>query len=187
MVLENYRVKLMPLTLDNFHHLIPVASEENLVQYSPSSIETPEKLREYVQTALEQQQLRTSLPYIIYDKQNDSFAGSTRYMNIHWKNKVLHIGSTWIGKEFQGTGLNSQMKYLMLENAFYQMDFEKVEFRIDERNVKSRKAVEKLDAVLEGIMRQDVYLTDGFKRNTCCYGLLKQEWEAVKSKNFPYV
>lgn len=183
-VLENERVKLMPLNLDNFHHLIPVASEDGLVQYSPSYIETPEKLKEYVKIALEQQQRNTSLPFIIFDKQKMSYAGSTRYMNIHWKNKVLHIGSTWIGKSFQGTGLNTQMKYLMLENAFEQMDFEKVEFRIDERNLKSRKAVEKLGAVLEGILRQDVYLTDGFKRNTCCYGILKAEWQNLKSKNF---
>lgn len=183
-VLENERVKLMPLNLNNFQHLIPVASEDGLVQYSPSSIETPEKLKEYVKIALEQQQRNTSLPFIIFDKQKAFYAGSTRYMNIHWKNKVLRIGSTWIGKSFQGTGLNTQMKYLMLENAFEQMDFEKVEFRIDERNLKSRKAVEKLGAVLEGILRQDVYLTDGFKRNTCCYGILKAEWQNLKSKNF---
>ena len=63
--------------------------------------------------------------------------------------KVLHIGWTWIGKEFQGTGLNFQMKYLMLKYAFETLDFDKVEFRIDERNIQSRKAVEKIGATLE--------------------------------------
>ena len=97
-------------------------------------------------------------------------------MNIDQKNKVLEIGSTWIGREFQGTGLNGQAKLLMLNYAFNEMHFEKVEFRIDERNIQSRKAVEKLGAKLEGILRRNVYLLDGFKRNTCCYGLLKEEW-----------
>jgi RimJ/RimL family protein N-acetyltransferase len=76
------------------------------------------------------------------------------------------------------------MKFLMLSYAFETMAFEKVEFRIDERNTRSRKAVEKLGATLEGILRQNVYLTDGFKRNTCCYGILLEEWADIKKSRF---
>ncbi|TLF44599.1 GNAT family N-acetyltransferase [Maribacter aurantiacus] len=179
-VLENDRVKLSPLTLENYENLLPIASQKKLVQYSPSDIETPEALKNYVLMALEQQAQKLGIPFIIFDKAVHRYAGSTRYMNIHWKNKVLHIGSTWIGNEFQGTGLNREMKRLMLHHAFVDMDFEKVEFRVDERNLKSRRAVEKLGCKLEGILRKDVYLLDGFKRNTCCYGLLREEWEQRK-------
>lgn len=175
-ILENARVKLSPLTLNNFEFLIPVASQENLVQYSPSDIATPSSLRNYVEIALQQVKAGTSIPFVIFDKQNNAFAGCTRYMNINHRNKVLHIGSTWIGREFQGTGLNTQMKNLMLDYAFTTLNFEKVEFRVDERNLVSRKAVEKLGCTLEGILRKDVYLLNGFKRNTCCYGLLREEW-----------
>ncbi|MFS4491543.1 GNAT family N-acetyltransferase [Maribacter sp. 2308TA10-17] len=178
--LENDFVKLSPLNMDNFHELIPVASQEKLVQYSPSDIETLESLKNYVEIALNQKDKGTSIPFIIFDKEKKTYAGSTRYMNIHVKNKTLEIGSTWIGREFQGTGLNTQMKFLMLNHAFNTMGFEKVEFRIDERNIASRKAAEKLGFTLEGILRENVYLLDGFKRNTCCYGLLKREWEAIK-------
>ncbi|WP_396638129.1 GNAT family N-acetyltransferase [Maribacter sp. R77961] len=179
-VLEDKRVRLEPLTLKNYIHLIPIAKEEKLIQYSPSDIGTAESLRKYVQVALAQQAEEKSIPFIIYDKKNKAFAGCTRYMHINRKNKVLHIGATWIGKEFQGSGLNDHMKYLMLSHAFNEMGFEKIEFRVDERNMASRKAVEKLGCILEGILRQDVYLLDGHKRNTCCYGLLKQEWETLK-------
>jgi len=179
--LENDIVKLSPLTLDNYQHLIPVASQKKLVQFSPSDIETTESLKNYVEIALEQQRQKTSIPFIIHDKIKKIYAGSTRFMNIDWKNKVLHIGSTWIGREFQGSGLNSNMKFLMLNYAFDEMGFEKVEFRIDERNMQSRKAVEKLGVTLEGILRENVYLLNGFKRNTCCYGILKEEWEAIKT------
>ena len=180
-ILENDRVLLQPLTLDNFEELISIASQNNLVQYSPSNISTRVSLKDYVETAIKQLQNGTSIPFIIYDKQKKAYAGSTRYMNINFKNKVLHIGSTWIGREFHGSGLNDQMKSLMIDHAFIKMDFEKVEFRIDERNIKSRKAVEKLGCTLEGILRKDVYLLDGFKRNTCCYGLLREEWIERKS------
>ncbi|WP_299536537.1 GNAT family N-acetyltransferase [Ulvibacterium sp.] len=182
--LENQRVKLSPLQIEDCEHLLPIARQEKLVQYSPSDIATPAALKNYIRIALEQQQQKTSIPFVIIDKKTISFAGCTRYMNIDWNNKVLHIGSTWIGKEFQGTGLNTHVKFLMLQHAFEEMGFEKVEFRIDERNQRSRKAVEKLGAKLEGILRENVYLLDGFKRNTCCYGILLHEWQGIKSERF---
>ncbi|HLV63407.1 GNAT family protein [Galbibacter sp.] len=174
--LQNEFVKLEPLTLENYKNLYAISSERNLLQYSPSDISTFQALTNYVQQALIQSENGVSIPFIIYDKTTQRYAGSTRYMNIDWKNKVLHIGSTWIGKEFQGTGLNTAMKKLMINYAFKKMGFEKVEFRIDQRNIISRKAVEKLGAQLEGILRKNVFLSDGFKRNTCCYGILKSEW-----------
>ncbi|UCD62198.1 MAG: GNAT family N-acetyltransferase [Flavobacteriaceae bacterium] len=178
-ILENDRVRLSPLTMDNYANLQLVASEHKLIQYSPSDIESPSALRSYVETALDQQEKNSSLPFIIYDKKVGAYAGCTRYMNIDFTNKVLEIGATWIGKSFQGTGLNSEMKHLLINHAFNKLGFEKITFRIDERNMQSRKAVEKLGAVLEGILRKNVYLLNGFKRNTCVYGILKNEWDKM--------
>ena len=76
------------------------------------------------------------------------------------------------------------MKFLMLKYAFEVLEFEKVEFRIDERNIRSRKAVEKLGAALEGTLRSDTLMINGFRRNTCCYGILKEEWVEIKRTNF---
>ncbi len=178
--LENERVKLTLLDLSNYKHLSEIAHQPNLVQYSPSKIDTEDDLKAYVQNAVDCYYQKTAIPFIIYDKQNKIYAGCTRFMNINWNYKVLEIGSTWIGNEFQGTGLNLHIKYLMLAYAFEVMNFEKVEFRIDERNIRSRKAVEKIGASLEGILRKNVYLLDGFKRNTCCYGILREEWGVKK-------
>lgn len=179
-VLESESVRLSPLTLENYPFLQPIAFQEKLVQYSPSNIYTPEALKNYVAVALDLEKQQRAKPFIIFDKKTGTYAGSTRFMNIDQPNKVLEIGSTWIGREHQGTGLNTQMKHLMLDYVFNKMQFEKVEFRIDERNVASRKAVEKLGAVLEGVLRKNVYLLDGFKRNTCCYGILKEDWLTKK-------
>jgi RimJ/RimL family protein N-acetyltransferase len=182
--LENERVKLNLLDLSNYKHLLEIAKQKDLVQYSPSHIETPEELKAYVATAVDNFYNRTAIPFMVFDKQKNKYAGCTRFMNINWEHKVLEIGATWIGREFQGTGLNSNIKFLMLHYAFETLNFEKVEFRIDERNIRSRKAVEKLGATLEGILRKNVYLKDDFKRNTCCYGILKEEWEGIKKLVF---
>ena len=180
--LDNTRVKLSLLDLSNYENLIEVANQDNLIQYSPNDISTPEKLKAYVQSAVDGYYHKTIIPFIIYDKKNKAYAGSTRFGLINWHNKVLHIGWTWIGKQFQGTGLNTNMKFLMLQYAFETLEFDKVEFRIDERNMPSRKAVEKLNAKLEGILRKDTVMLDGFKRSTCCYGILKEEWPSLKEK-----
>ena len=182
--LENEYVKLTLLDLSNYEHVAAIAGEKDLVYYSPSAISTPEKLKAYVQQAVDSYYQKTAIPFIIYDKKKQAYAGCTRFGLIHYKNKVLHIGWTWIGTDFQGSGLNTQMKFLMLQYAFETLDFDKVEFRIDERNIKSRKAVEKIGGTLEGILRKDTLMLDGFKRSTCCYGILKEEWPGIKAGIF---
>ena len=182
--LENEFVKLTLLDLSNYKHLSEIAKTKDLIYYSPSDISTDEKLKDYVQIAVDGYYHKTTIPFIIYDKTKQAYAGSTRFGLINWHNKVLHIGWTWIGKEFQGSGLNKHIKFLMLQYAFENLGFDKVEFRIDERNIRSRKAVEKLGATLEGILRKDTLMLDGFKRSTCCYGILKEEWLDIKKTVF---
>ncbi len=182
--LENNSVKLTLLDLSNCEHLEQISQEKDLIFYSASDISTPENLRDYVQVAVDGYYHKTTIPFIIYDKDKQAYAGSTRFGLINRKNKVLHIGWTWIGHDFQGTGLNTNMKFLMLQYAFETLEFEKVEFRIDERNNKSRRAAEKLGATLEGILRKDTVMNDGFRRSTCCYGILKKEWPNIKANVF---
>lgn len=180
--LENNRVKLTLLDLSNYKNLELIAVQKDLIFYSPSDISTPVKLREYVSLAVDGYYHKTTIPFIVFDKEKQAYAGSTRYGLIDKKNKVLHIGWTWIGDIFQGTGLNSNMKFLMLQYAFEVLNFEKIEFRIDERNNKSRKAVEKLGATLEGVLRKNIEMKNGHRRNTCCYGILREEWTLIKPK-----
>jgi len=182
--LENNRVKLSLLNIDNYSHLIKIAQEKDLIYYSPSVISSTKHLKNYVEIAIKGFNDNTILPFIIYDKKKQAYAGSTRFGLIDYNNKVLHIGWTWLGKSFQGTGLNKNIKFLMLQYAFETLNFEKVEFRIDERNNKSRKAVEKIGGTLEGVLRKNTVMQDGFRRSTCCYGILKEEWPTIKSNIF---
>lgn len=183
-ILEDNRVKLTLLDLSNYKHLLAIAQEEKLVQYSPSVIHTPEDLKDYVQKAVDEYYHKTAIPFIIFDKEAQSYAGSTRFMNMDVKNSVVEIGSTWIGRDFQGSGINAHMKFLMLSYAFETLHFEKVQFIADERNMRSRKAIEKLGAIYEGTIRKNILLPDGFKRNTCIYGILKDEWPEIKNSVF---
>lgn len=182
--LENKRAKL--LTLESYHYrdLLPLSREVDLNAYGGSDISSDNKLRAYIKDAIQRQEAGTALPFIIFDKKYSRFAGSTRFGNIDKKNKVVHIGWTWLGKDFCGTGLNQHIKFLMLRYAFEKLCYERVEFRIDERNTRSRKAVEKLGAVLEGILRKDIITKNDIRRNSCCYAIIKEDWEVIKNTHF---
>lgn len=181
MILENDRCRLELLTLQNYKYIEAIAFTKDLIYYSPSDVSTKENYKTYVDIAISNFENKTALPFIIFDKATNNYVGCTRFGNINHTNKVLHIGWTWISKKAQGTGLNKAVKAAMLDYAFNKMNFDKIEFRIDERNIVSRKAVEKLGAKLEGLLREDTLMCDGFKRSTCCYGILKKEWEIFNS------
>jgi len=121
--LENEYAKLSILDLSNYKHIIGIAQEKNLIYYSPSDISSPKKLKAYVQIAVNEYYQKTTIPFLIFDKTKNKYAGSTRFGLINWQDKVLHIGWTWIGKEFQGSGLNKQIKLLMLQYTFEYLKF----------------------------------------------------------------
>lgn len=182
--LENDFVRLLPLQLAHYELLLPLSTQVDLHQYGPSDISTPDKLKTYIDEALAKAKQGTAWPYLIYDKSKEAYAGSTRYGYIDTFHQTLHIGWTWLGDDFRGSGINTHIKYLMLDYAFTAMKMKKVAFRIDERNLRSRKAVEKLGATLEGILRQNLIVKNGYRRSTACYGILQSEWPTLKITHF---
>ncbi len=182
--LQNKRAKLLFLEAHHYRDLLPLSKEVDLFSFGPSDISTPSKLRSYIKEAIRMRENGRALPFIIFDKTRNRFAGSTRFGRIDKKNKVVHIGWTWLGADFRGSGLNVHIKYLMLQYAFERLQYEKVEFRIDERNIVSRKAVEKIGGTLEGILRSHIITKNGIRRNSCCYGILRAEWPGLKNTIF---
>ena len=171
--LENNRVRLEALQLAHFEALLPIAlSQPNLLQYSPSPFGNADNLKKYIQIAVDAKANEQRYPFVIWDKQHKKYMGSSSYGNISVKDKRIEIGWTWIDKVAQGSGLNPNCKYLLLSYAFEQLRFERVEFKIDERNLQSQKAVEKIGATKEGVLRSHTLMLDGFRRNTVYYSCL---------------
>jgi N-acetyltransferase len=180
-VLENDGVLLRPLQLSDASELLLQSNgDEDLLQYSPALIHTADHLDEYIRTALTGREKKKRYPFAILDKRTGKLAGSTSYMTIVDREKRLEIGSTWIGREFQGSGLNRNMKYLMLSFAFDTLGYERVEFMTDERNAQSRRAMEKIGCKFEGVLRSHLYLTPTYRRNSAVYSILRSEWSAMR-------
>lgn len=181
-ILENGRVLLRPMKEEDAQNLLQVATEdEKLIQFSPSHIHTKEHLQNYINTGLRLRREHFRYTFTIFDKQVQQYAGSTSFLNISPHDKRLEIGATWIGRPFQKTGLNRNCKYLLLQYVFDTLEYERVEFRTDERNTASRTAIEKIGGQYEGLLRSHTLMPDGFRRNTVCYSILRPEWEQMKA------
>ena len=183
--LENDRSRLEPLTMRHIDELLPIALKyPNLLQYSPSLFGTAAHLQAYIETALAARERKERYPFAIFDKSKKAYAGSTSFGNISNKNSRLEIGWTWLGKDFQGTGLNQSNKHLMLQYAFEKLDAKRVELKTDARNKASRRAMEKIGGQYEGCLRSHTLMTDGHRRDTVYYGLLQENWKVIQKEFF---
>jgi N-acetyltransferase len=180
-ILENSVAQLRALQISDIYNLLKVATQnERLLQFSPAPVHSKELLTAYIEKANNERLNKNRYAFIIFDKRKNAYAGSTSFMNISNGDDRLEIGSTWIGDDFQKTGLNRSCKYLLLCFAFEELGAERVEFKTDERNKTSRDAIEKIGGQFEGILRSHTLLYDGFRRNTVYYSILKNEWANLK-------
>ena len=180
-ILENDNVLLRPLKEEDFDHLSSFSIQEpSLWDYSLIPADGIENLRVYINKALEDKRLKTSYPFIVFDKRTNKYAGSTRFYDIQKEHNTCQLGFTWYGKDFQGTGLNKNCKYLLLEFAFEIMGVDRVEFRADNNNIRSIAAMKSIGCVEEGILRSNCASPDG-RRDSIILSILKDEWiESVK-------
>lgn len=180
--LEDDRVELSLIrSLDDARHIQEIAlSEPDLLTYSPSVISTIPLFEAFFNKAINGLDSGNVVPFIIYDKSIDQYAGTTRFANISPVNQRLEIGWTWIGKSFQRTGLNRHNKLLMLSYAFEKLNYERVELKADAANKQSRTAMEGIGAQYEGSLRSHTLMSDGRRRDTVYYSIIKSEWPTVK-------
>lgn len=175
--LENARVLVRPLEHTDFENLIHFSlNEPELWEYSLQKGSGVEGLRTYIDTAVTNRERENSYPFIVFDKKTKSFAGSTRFYDIQLPNKTLQLGFTWYGKDYQGTGLNKNCKYLLLEFAFEKMNLERVEFRADFENKKSIAAMKSIGCIEEGVLRKNFVKPNGERRDSIVLSILKEEW-----------
>uniref|UniRef100_UPI00404B0674 GNAT family N-acetyltransferase n=2 Tax=Flavobacterium sp. TaxID=239 RepID=UPI00404B0674 len=183
-ILENNSVRLTPLKSDDFDKLVHFATNEpELWKYSLIQASSAEKMRNYIEKAITGRENKHSYAFLVFDKRTNQYAGSTRFYDIQLENATLQLGFTWYGKEFQGTGLNKNCKYLLLEFAFDMLKMERVEFRADNENQRSINAMKSIGCKVEGVLRSNTYKPNGDRRDSIVLSILKNEWQkTIKEK-----
>jgi N-acetyltransferase len=180
--LSGRAVRLEPLTIEHVPALAAVGLEPDLWRWTPTSVSTPEEMRTYISIALDEQRRGLALPFAIIHRASDKAIGSTRYANIDAANRRLEIGWSWITSSFQRTVVNTETKLLLLTHAFEVLGVNRVEFKTDVLNTKSRDALIRLGAVEEGIFRKHLVTASGRVRDTIYFSVIDTEWPAIKAR-----
>lgn len=176
-ILEDERVLLRPLCEEDLPLLLPFALQEpELWTFSLQHAAGCENMKAYIASAVNARNKGTAYPFIVFDKQEQQYAGTTRFYDIQPDQKTLLLGYTWYGKAFQGTGLNSHCKFLLLQHAFEMLGMVRVEFRADATNARSIAAMKKIGCTVEGVLRSHSIKPDGTRRDSIILSILSEEW-----------
>lgn len=176
-ILENQLVLLRPLLQSDFENLLRFSAREpELWKYSLVTAAGHDNLRNYLAIAQKGRNEQKEYPFIVFDKRTKQYAGSTRFYDIQQDYQTLQLGYTWYGKEFHGTGLNKNCKYLLLEFAFEKLHMERVEFRADNENARSIAAMKSIGCKVDGILRSNMPKREGGRRDSIVLSILKDEW-----------
>ena len=179
--LEGRFVRLEPLTEAHVPGLAAVGCDDriwHLMLYG--LIRTEDDMQAWVRGLLESQAAGTDLPFAVIHLASGRVAGATRYMEIRPAHRGLEIGGTWYGLEFQRMMVNTECKYLLLRHAFETLGTIRVQFKADLRNERSQRAIERIGARREGVLRNHYILPDGVMRASVYYSIIDTEWPEVK-------
>jgi len=182
-ILEGNFVLLKPLRQEHWKPLWEVAKDsvEDIFRWIPYPMRGPEDFEKWSEKAFVEQSRGESLVFVTVERASGRMIGSTRFMNIDRANRRVEIGSTWIAPAWQRTSVNTEAKYLMLRHAFEEWGCIRVELKTDALNHKSRKAILRIGAKEEGILRRHLVTWTGRVRDSVYFSILDSEWPEVKA------
>ncbi|XUM19428.1 GNAT family N-acetyltransferase [Bradyrhizobium oligotrophicum S58] len=178
--LRGPHASLLPLSADHHDALVEAVSDGELWKLWYTAVPKPETMAREIERRLGLLAAGSMLPFTVLDA-DGRVAGMTTYMNVDAGNRRVEIGSTWYAKRVQRSALNTQCKRLLLAHAFEAMDCIAVEFRTHFFNHQSRRAIERLGAKQDGILRSHQIAPNGTLRDTVVYSITAAEWPTVKA------
>lgn len=178
--LKGHFATLEPLTHQHAEGMAEATRDGELWKLWYTAVPTPDEMMTEIARRLDLQSKGSMLPFAVLDAEGVP-VGMTTYMKIDAANKRVEVGSTWYARRVQRTALNTECKLLLMQHAFETLDCIAVEYRTSFFNHKSRRAIERLGAKLDGVLRNHQRHTDGTLRDTCVYSVIQSEWPTVKS------
>ncbi|MGE7604129.1 GNAT family N-acetyltransferase [Peribacillus sp. NPDC097675] len=175
-------VSLIPMTEKHIEPIYTASLPTEIWVWSATKILSHQDAVDFVQEGILAREKKQHYPFVVIDSLTGSVIGSTSLRDIQFDNQTVEIGSTWYHPSKWRTAVNTECKFLLLQHAFETWQMNRVEFRTDELNRKSRAAITRLGALEEGMLRKDRKLKDGRVRNTMVYSILQEEWPAVKQR-----
>jgi RimJ/RimL family protein N-acetyltransferase len=178
-ILTGRNVELIPMEVGHIEGLYEAGNFSEIWAVTQGRIASLDDAKEYVLKALGN---AGAVPFVIKERASGKLLGSTRFFDISAQNRGLEIGSTWLTPAVWRTAINTECKYLLLKHCFETLGTIRVQLKTDSRNLRSQRAIERLGAVKEGVLRNHMILPDGYVRDSVYYSILDREWPSVKSR-----
>jgi N-acetyltransferase len=183
LTLSGRYVELVPLAREQRDDLVGAARDPEIgrfLRHPPG--QTSREMDSLIEAALGAQAEGTALPFTTRLLPDHRTVGMTNYLRIDRENHGVEVGGTWLDSAYWRTPVNGECKLLLLRHAFEDESAHRVQLQTDDRNQRSQRAIERLGAVREGVLREDVLLRDGYRRSSVFYSILASEWPLVKTR-----
>lgn len=182
--LQTSKVLLRPLGENDFDTFLELAQDEDAWKYFTLNLADRDHLRKWMDQAYADRAANTRRPFTIIEKSSGKIAGSMSMGNISMHDLRLEIGWSWLSKNFRGTDINRHAKYSMINYAFEELNFERVEFKTDVLNERARKGLQKIGAKEEGILRSHMTMWNNRRRDSIYYSVIRNEWQQLRQTIF---
>lgn len=182
LILKGRLVELRPLEEDTLDDLFQLGSDRKIWQLTSVDYSDPAIFYPNFKAALHDRSLGKAYPFLVCLADSGRIIGTTRLLDIHPHDKKIEIGVTWMASDYWGNGVNTECKKLLLAYCFDVLNVNRVQFRAKSDNARSRRALEKIGARFEGVMRSDKIEPNGRPRDTAFYSILRDEWPEVRAK-----
>lgn len=182
-VLQGYSVRLAPVDESHLDQLSLWSAEEDIWRYMTfAHLASREELQTWISAAMDANDRGTEMNFAIIDEASRSAIGTTSFYRVVPEHKRLELGKTWLGAPYRRTHINTAAKYLLLHHAFETLLANRVELNTDARNLQSQRAMERLGAMRDGVLRCHTIMRDGFVRDTMNYSFTINDWPATKTR-----
>lgn len=182
--LETPRVLLRLMTMQDYEVFLPLSKDPEIWKYFVKDLSDEQELKSWMQQLLTERQRETRMPFTVIDKHTHEVCGGTSFLNISFFDKRLEIGSTWLGTQFIGTGVNREAKFALLSFAFEVMKMERVEVKTDNLNERAKAALLKVGMKPEGILRSHMQMHGNRRRDSIFFSIIRSEWQERKQHFF---
>lgn len=183
MELVNDRAMLRLMHVNDIESLFTIVEgNKEIWKYLIAKMDSYQDMEQYVQIATKGFEGETDLPFVVVDQKTNKIVGSTRLYSISKENKTVELGQTWYHPSVHRTSINTECKYMLLQYAFEELHMLRVQIKTDLRNKKAQRAIERLGAVKEGVLRNERQLPNGYVRDAVVYSIIASEWPVIKEQ-----
>ena len=182
--LETDKVLLRPLQHLDIASFSELTQDSSLWKYFAFLLDDPVQLQQWVESAIQERQEGKRIPFTIIEKLTGNICGSTSFGSISYYDKRIEIGWSWLGKQYQGTGINFHAKFSLLSYAFDVLDWERVEIKTDNLNERAKQGLRKIGAKEEGVLYSHMQMPLNRRRDSVYFSILKKDWADTRNSIF---